>query len=89
MLKFLKYDKIKEPVFLGNCMYRAMAFGQFQRMLNDEVEAKRFRTCMDDAKEDMVQLGFPVFTMEDFYDNFVDQIDNLRKLPENGDKLQK
>ena len=70
-------------------MYRAMAFGQFQRMLNDEVEAKRFRTCMDDAKEDMVQLGFPVFTMEDFYDNFVDQIDNLRKLPENGDKLQK
>lgn len=25
----------------------------------------------------MVKLGFPVFTMEDFYDNFVDQIDSV------------
>ena len=72
-------------------MYRAMAFGQFQRMLNDETEAKRFRKSMEEAKEDMVKLGFPVFTMEDFYDNFVDQIDELGKGSEDdgGDKQKK
>jgi len=59
------------------------------KMLNDENEAKRFRKCMEEAKEDMVRLGFPVFTMEDFYDNFVEQIDNLHNLPEDGDKSKK
>ena len=72
-----KYSSLRRTRPDGNCMYRAMAFGQFQRMLNDETEAKRFRKSMEEAKEDMVKLGFPVFTMEDFYDNFVDQIDSL------------
>lgn len=61
----------------GNCMYRALAFGQFERMISDVEEAKRFRKCVDEAKEEMVKQGFPVFTMEDFYDNFVDQIDSV------------
>ena len=33
----------------------------------------------------MVKLGFPVFTMEDFYDNFVDQIDSVTSATEDGD----
>lgn len=41
----------------------------------DKAEAERFKKCVQEAKEEMVKLGFPVFTMEDFYDNFVDQID--------------
>ena len=84
-----KYSSLRRTRPDGNCMYRAMAFGQFERMLNDENEAKRFRKCMEEAKEDMVRLGFPVFTMEDFYDNFVEQIDNLHNLPEDGDKSKK
>ena len=54
-----------------------MAFGQFQRLLNDPEEAKKFRQKVDEAKEEMVKLGFPVFTMEDFYDNFVETIDKM------------
>ena len=84
-----KYSSLRRTRPDGNCMYRAMAFGQFERMLNDENEAKRFRKCMEEAKEDMVRLGFPVFTMEDFYDNFVEQIDSLHNLPEDGDKSKK
>ena len=86
-----KYSSLRRTRPDGNCMYRAMAFGQFQRMLNDEIEAKRFRKSMEEAKEDMVKLGFPVFTMEDFYDNFVDQIDELGKGSEDdgGDKQKK
>ena len=86
-----KYSSLRRTRPDGNCMYRAMAFGQFQRMLNDETEAKRFRKSMEEAKEDMVKLGFPVFTMEDFYDNFVDQIDELGKGSEDdgGDKQKK
>ena len=84
-----KYSSLRRTRPDGNCMYRAMAFGQFERMLHDENEAKRFRKCMEEAKEDMVRLGFPVFTMEDFYDNFVEQIDSLHNLPEDGDKSKK
>ena len=61
----------------GNCMYRAVAYGQFERMLHDPEEAKRFKKCVEEAKEEMIKQGFPVFTMEDFYDNFVDQIDSV------------
>ena len=66
----------------GNCMYRAVAFGQFERMLNDAEEAKRFKKVVEEAKETMVKQGFPVFTMEDFYDNFVDQIDSVSSVPD-------
>ena len=46
---------------------------------------QRFKKCVDEAKEEMVKLGFPVFTMEDFYDNFVDQIDSVTSATEDGD----
>ena len=66
-------------------MYRALAFGQFERMIHDHEEAKRFKKSVEEAKEEMVKLGFPVFTMEDFYDNFVDQIDSVTSATEDGD----
>ena len=72
--KFAIFRRVRPD---GNCMYRAMAFGQFQRLLNDPEEAKKFRQKVDEAKEEMVKLGFPVFTMEDFYDNFVETIDKM------------
>ena len=61
----------------GNCMYRAVAFGQFERMLHDSEEAKRFKKCVEEAKEEMIKQGFPVFTMEDFYDNFMENLNSL------------
>lgn len=76
-----KYVSLRRTRPDGNCMYRALAFGQFERMIHDEVEAKRFKKCVEEAKEEMVKLGFPVFTMEDFYDNFVDQIDAVACSP--------
>ena len=33
----------------------------------------------------MVKLGFPVFTMEDFYDNFVEQIDSVTSATEDDE----
>ena len=55
-----------------------MAFAQFERMLIDEEEAKRFKKVCEDAKEAMIKdLGYPQFTTEDFYDNFVDEISKL------------
>jgi len=80
-----KYVSLRRTRPDGNCMYRALAFGQFERMIHDHDEAKRFKKCVDEAKEEMVKLGFPVFTMEDFYDNFVDQIDSVTSATEDGD----
>ena len=73
-----KYANIRRTRPDGNCYYRAVAFAQFERMLKDADEAKRFRKLVEEAKNTMIQqLGYPEFTTEDFYDNFVDEIDKL------------
>lgn len=81
-----KYVNLRRTRPDGNCMYRALAFGQFQRIISDVAEAKKFRKLMENAKEDMVKLNFPVFTMEDFYENFVEQIDSVSRSEETEEK---
>merc|ERR1711934_588176 len=51
-----KYVSLRRTRPDGNCMYRALAFGQFERMIKDHEEAKRFKKCVDEAKEEMVKL---------------------------------
>lgn len=61
----------------GNCFFRAFAFSYFERLLNDEAEYDRFCKVIAPTKDTMVRLGFPAFTVEDFYDNFVEQVERF------------
>ena len=62
----------------GNCFYRAVGFAHFEQMLKDGSKLTAFADKVRPTKEAMAKLGFPVFTMEDFYDNFMEQVDGLK-----------
>ena len=61
----------------GNCFYRAVAFSYFQRMSEKPELLAKFKSAVKPSKETMVGLGFPAFTTEDFYDNFMDQVEAI------------
>ena len=62
----------------GNCFFRAMSFAYFEHLLTDHAEFERFREVVIPTKDRFAEVGFPVFTSEDFYDNFVDTLERLQ-----------
>jgi len=62
----------------GNCFFRAVAFRQFELMINNEKELDKFVEAVKGSKDEMVALGMPEFTVEDFYDNFMDTLGRLK-----------
>nr|CAG4645700.1 EOG090X0AE1 [Lynceus sp. MCZ IZ 141354] len=61
----------------GNCFYRAFAFAYFEKLLGDKTDWERFYNLAKESKEELLQMGFPKFTLEDFHDTFVDVIGRL------------
>ena len=56
--------------------------------MSDAKERKRFREeAVGPSKDTMVGLGMPSFTVEDFYDNFIDTIDSLGSDDHTPEKL--
>ncbi|KAI1288333.1 Ubiquitin thioesterase OTUB1 [Halotydeus destructor] len=55
----------------GNCFFRAFGYAYFETLLNDELELNRFSAIIQQRKEELIGMGFPKFTTEDFYDNIV------------------
>jgi ubiquitin thioesterase protein OTUB1 len=55
-----------------------LGYRYFEVLMTDAKERKRFREeAIVPSKEHMIALGFPSFTVEDFYDNFLEAIDQL------------
>lgn len=61
----------------GNCFFRALGFGYLDLLRTNPDEYRRFKTVLQPAKDEMIALGMPAFTVEDFYDNFVDTVDAI------------
>nr|CAG4641907.1 EOG090X0AE1 [Eurycercus lamellatus] len=61
----------------GNCFFRGFGYAYFERLLGDESEWKRFRDLVFDTKDQLLAQGFPKFTLEDFYDAFMDVVNRL------------
>jgi len=72
------YSKLRRTRPDGNCFFRGFGFRLFEYLLEDEKKLEELKTVMNSAKEDMVQLGMPAFTVEDFHDNFMDNLDRLK-----------
>jgi ubiquitin thioesterase protein OTUB1 len=53
-------------------------FAFFEHLLTDRDEFERFRALILPTKDMLAKAGFPVFTSEDFYDNFVDTLEKLQ-----------
>ncbi|GFO48669.1 ubiquitin thioesterase [Plakobranchus ocellatus] len=58
----------------GNCFYRAFGFAYLEKLLNDGKEYKRFLDIAQKSKDELIGLGFPQFTLEDFHDTFMDVV---------------
>ncbi|XP_054154524.1 ubiquitin thioesterase OTUB1-like [Oppia nitens] len=56
----------------GNCFFRAFTFKYFEYLLNDKQELNRFWPIAEQSKEQIVKQGYTEYTIEDFYDMFMD-----------------
>jgi len=73
-----EYSKLRLTRPDGNCFFRGFGFRLFEYLLGDEKRLDEFRSVVSSSKDEMVELGMPPFTVEDFYDNFMDNLDRLK-----------
>lgn len=53
----------------GNCFYRAFIFAYFESLLTDRSEVERFQKLCVEVRQGIIdQLGFPDFTVDEFYE---------------------
>ncbi|RWS00110.1 ubiquitin thioesterase OTUB1-like isoform X1 [Dinothrombium tinctorium] len=62
----------------GNCFFRAFTFAYFESLLQDEPELTRFITVAEKSKEELISLGFPNFTIEDFHECFYGVLNRIK-----------
>ncbi|BFZ12173.1 hypothetical protein BsWGS_15212 [Bradybaena similaris] len=67
-----RYKNMRKTRGDGNCFFRAFGFGYLETLLQDPEGYKSFVEIVQKSKDVLVSLGFPQFTLEDFYDTFVD-----------------
>ncbi|KAK9876526.1 hypothetical protein WA026_013900 [Henosepilachna vigintioctopunctata] len=68
----LKYSSIRRTRPDGNCFFRAFSFAYIERLLDKKEEFKAFYQKAEKSKDVLVELGFQQFTVEDFYDTYLD-----------------
>jgi len=71
------YSNVRRTRPDGNCFFRSWGFRLFEYLLNDEKRLEEFKLTVKPSKDEMIELGMPAFTVEDFYDNFMDNLDRL------------
>ena len=72
-----KYAEFRRTRPDGNCFFRAIGFRLFELLLGNSEEFARVKTQLEGSKDQMVALGMPEFTVEDFYDNFMENLNSL------------
>jgi len=81
-VKLLKetYSDLRRVRPDGNCFFRAVGFALMEQLLKDkDGKLTNFIEKIRPVKEEMIKMGFPQFTMEDFYDTFMDTLESLKQ----------
>lgn len=68
-----KYSFIRRTRPDGNCFFRAFSYAYLERLINNKEEYDKFRELAVQSKNNLVALGFPQFTVEDFHDTVSQQ----------------
>ncbi|XP_059169803.1 ubiquitin thioesterase OTUB1-like [Physella acuta] len=74
-----RYANMRKTRGDGNCFFRAFGFAYLETLLKDTADYQRFLGIAEKSKDELIALGFPQFTLEDFYDTFIDivkQVEN-------------
>ncbi|KAF5308091.1 hypothetical protein FQR65_LT00633 [Abscondita terminalis] len=72
-----KYKYIRRTRPDGNCFFRAFTYAKLERLLDNKNDFTNFYKMVESSKDALVELGFPQFTVEDFYDTFIDVLKRL------------
>lgn len=72
-----RYRDIRKTRGDGNCFYRAFGFAYLERLLHDKSDIPRFKGVVNQSKSDLVTLGYPQFTLDDFFDTFLDVLSRV------------
>lgn len=63
-----KYSYFRRTRPDGNCFFRAFSYAYLEKLINNKEEFVKFRELAFKSKDNLVELGFPRFTVEDFHD---------------------
>lgn len=63
-----KYSYIRRTRPDGNCFFRAFSYAYLEKLIGNKEEYDKFRDLALKSKDNLVALGFPQFTVEDFHD---------------------
>lgn len=86
----MDYDFIRRTRPDGNCFFRAFGFAYFESLIKDknQEELDKFIKFTKTSKDELIKLGLPSVTIEDFYDVFLEVLLNIKDgLIENSEQL--
>ncbi|XP_059055542.1 ubiquitin thioesterase otubain-like [Achroia grisella] len=72
-----KYKNIRRTRPDGNCFFRAFSYAYLEHLLADKTEYEKFYEIAKNSKEILVALGFSQFTVEDFYETFMEVVQRV------------
>lgn len=72
-----KYRSIRRTRPDGNCFFRAFCYAYLERLIKNKNEFKEFTDRVQVKHKDLIQMGFPQFTVDDFYDTVTDVVVTL------------
>ncbi|XP_050498203.1 ubiquitin thioesterase otubain-like [Diabrotica virgifera virgifera] len=75
-----KYQFIRRTRPDGNCFFRAFLYANIERLLKKKEEFELFFKLAEASKDALVSLGFQQFTVEDFYDTYIDVLRRLKDI---------
>lgn len=67
--KYKSFRKVRPD---GNCFFRSFAFATFEHLLKNREEFAKFRKTIEETKEKLSKLEYPMFTIDDFYETFIE-----------------
>jgi ubiquitin thioesterase protein OTUB1 len=62
----------------GNCFFRAFCYRSLETILSKEEQISAFREKIVGSKDTLAAAGFTQFTVDDFYDTFLEVIDKIQ-----------
>ncbi|KAL4721108.1 hypothetical protein ACJJTC_005655 [Scirpophaga incertulas] len=72
-----KYKHVRRTRPDGNCFFRAFSYAYLEHLLTDKEEYEKFYEIAKKSKEILIDLGFSQFTVEDFYETFMEVVQRV------------
>lgn len=73
----LKYKYIRKTRRDGNCFFRAFGFAFFESVMGKKTEIENLKKTVNKCTSDLISIGYHAFTVEDFRDVFLENLDKL------------